>query len=67
MRVIFPLFLSSLIFRLTVLKLNFNRSLISLAVILLSCLISENTVSFTVSICGFTVSARMCSSRFLSG
>ena len=53
--------LSSLIFRLTVLKLIPKRSLISLAVTCLSCFINENTVSFTVSItvsiCDFTVSA----------
>jgi len=49
-RSIFPLSLRSLIFRLTVLRLIFKRSLISFAVILLSCLINENTVSFTVSI-----------------
>lgn len=49
MRSILPLSLSSLIFRLMVLKLIFKRSLISLAVILLFCFINENTVSFTVS------------------
>jgi hypothetical protein len=61
----FRCFLSPLIFRLTVLKLIFKCALISLAVILLSCLIKENTVSFTVSICDFTVSERICNSRFL--
>ena len=47
---------SSLILRFVVLKLIFNFSLICRAVIFLSCFISENTVSFTVSFCDFTVS-----------
>ena len=55
-----PSLLSAFIFLLTVLTLIIKRSLISVAVILLFCWIKENTVSFTVS-------ARMCISRFLRG
>lgn len=45
-RSIFPVSLSSLIFRITALELIFKRSLISLAVILWSCLINETFLSY---------------------
>jgi hypothetical protein len=56
-RSILPSSLSHFIFLFAVLKLIFNCSLISAAEILLFCFISSNTVSFTVSICDFTVSS----------